>query len=842
MGFCIQPKKTSVLLPLLDFGQRQTTGLQWISAVAESEGKSLSPIVSGENEVCFYSEPEFLFVQERGQKFQLCLPGIQVEVEKAFMAEDYWDQGPLKSLPKKLFEDKLNKQEFKPIWGRAISTSLFSFPLVVGVLYESTKSKCIYAYPAEFRKNEGITFLEFDCDEKTLDGIPETKKNDICEEMPPLLTESFRSSSSPWRAFLEFQNTRDQISCKLNGTLSFVPRDPSRAIANQRLEIPALLPGAIFLALPLDLSPEILDSIGSNGTWVWQGQVIGKEIDFRFHHEGGFVSYSRNKTSCQEQLNPFYEERPFCGNPGIPNRIWKKGLSCDVSTLFLTEFFPGGEIPVWIELTNFGDKPCPLADLEIEWDEDSIPLGIHSKKRVIRPKETLVLGREDSFGLGEKFQFTVLPTKVWDYGLPSIRLISRSSNQLNQVNISSIPLYRKIGGETRSLQSISSILIPFYPLSPGFLNPIKMELGSFEISELLLDSPRFENRSSPDDRFLELKMIKPGFGSVVLENTRYDFYSDQSEEFPFFSEKKGNCLPKKYQILPPNPFSGSFSKIELNGMGFVLGQDEKASNGRRSIHPEREPMGFSKSSGIGLSELCQGNATPGSANKKEADVRSTRAGNYQTIDDAQLNRIFSLSGENRSGEVVFSEWLLDGNLAWRIHKEGAIRIHSFSLTPKNSQNEWIRFCNTTKQPIPIRELFVQDENSSDFLLPYDRRFPEKKPFLVGNERFDFTSETLNECAILLDPDASGVSLNPSIFGHDLVVTIVSGGTIGNGLSPDESFQIVRQTSSGSTILSTYGRVGDKVAFRFNWSRGKIAVLKDSRNGDVPQDFLSVEEE
>jgi hypothetical protein len=604
--------------------------------------------------------------------------------------------------------------------------------------------------------------------------------------------------------------------------------------------------------------------------------------------DGLLVSFDQNKSRVCDveslEITEFFTGRTNPNVVPIFLEIQNKGSKCDLSGIDLVyheERFPLSAKEFLIESNEIFLISTKSWD---GWQIRSVTKPLSTKEFKYQLPKILILerGTQNSKSYNSAENQFVLTNET---GQTNRSMLLQSSRVLPHPDVES-SILNPLGQLHISPGVISETgNIPFLPL---------------KISEILLTGTKNENFSYAERFIeWEDLQNREGFVSFLISgviNRHFIFYKSRQNEFPLVYTELGNCIPKMGIELPegslpnedldffvfdsrgrtlPNPSENQFSyrKNKLQ----ELGQNSSA---RLSVHPERLPFEFSLSNDSTFLCAPHSNASPGKAN-----IRSNRwiETVFQSIGGVpriqQIKFLFepSLSDKfrfsNQSIQVdypaavlteggdylvnflsgiedylsnfitnglIYLDWYNAGDIkkSSLIFKLGEVRIEGVYPSPPNPQNEWIYFCNTTQSTVNLQNYKIEDETSKDQIVSYSTRYPNKIPSFKGSQVLNWTSSLLasGDCAFLVDPDGAEWYLPPFAKSTDLLLTIASTQTIGNGVSNSERLNLYKQVGSIETLISSYGKFGTPSSFTIPLQNGEYSLLKKERLGNQSSDF------
>lgn len=415
---------------------------------------------------------------------------------------------------------------------------------------------------------------------------------------------------------------------------------------------------------------------------------------------------------------------------------------------------------------------------------------------------------------------------------------------------------------------------------------------NLSLSELLINGTKDAIASYPE-RFIEWQdtNYQSGYVYFQIESQsvfRYLYYKDGSESFPFVKNGTGLCLPNQGILLPDGSLPNAEMKIsnlnkngqpETNSFRYHKSLYESfgvSTSARISLHPESHPFGYSLSRSHSFSQPCSphSEATPGRANQKVNQFATNVFLNAQGIPYVKsfsflstpdtnslfrfksltkvqlilsmvLQNVLDLTSENLSSsffdsELIYLEWedFEDSLHLSQIFRLGEVRIESVYPSPSNPQNEWVYFCNITSHQVSVVGYVIEDESSTDKIVPYAVRFPSQMPNFKSETTLRYTDSLLNQgdCAFIVDPDGNNWYLPPFAKNTDLLLTVGSSQTIGNGISNLERLDLYQENSESKILLSSYGNKTSLSPFQIPLANLEYSLLKKDSLGNKPSEF------
>ncbi|WP_244245608.1 LIC11755 family lipoprotein [Leptospira kemamanensis] len=723
-----------------------------------------------------------------------------------------------------------------------------------------------------------------------------------CQPNSPVGSEVFRHSESSYGRYLEWENPTDEILCPRAETLEW--EDEGGVTQFQSDEFfkrsRLILPHGILLlsdegklqGIPI---PKLyLSSLGTRNV-IRFGETRYQDSKFSFRQGDEFFSSQTSSTSCRDQWNFWKTKENFCGNPGIPNALERipspESLPhCSPEQIYLTEFYPGNQtdsqfpFPGFFEFQNRGTR-CDLSGLNWIFDDTIFPFS--TKETILEQDALFLFVRKPWTGWGylEKEKPFSLPQLVFQ--IPSFLIQTRKTKKtktflfpedhfhlLRNTNSNLHSIYQNEEEFPHPREGANSILLSLgFQMSPGTHKPIsKPKLGGELLEFSPFQFPFFD------------------FGFHTNEEGVFSFRTESSQEFFLWKPKSQSivsftnlpsvCNGDRVVHLPDRFFSGGFPSLFFQGrdgkqMVHSFGEEtllqELSKKGVHSLHPEDPPIFFSAS--LHPSPNCSGYfRTPGAEKVRSLEIRKSEiSGLYHTnasVDKQAVvqwgNQRFRLEGngnsisplffqldltsfvtENQSEQIYsyFSHPNLIRPLGF-LERIGPVQIEAIYPNPYEAQNEWVYLCNRSQFTEDLRMYRIEDEVSSDPLVPYQTRFPGKDP--KGKQGNGFVSnESLlapGQCAWIVDPDGKDWYLPIFHKESDLLLTVSSTQTIGNGISSGESVQLRKEENGKTYLISSFGHPESAFVFRKTVVTGEYIWLKQDREGTSLDDYETFREE
>ncbi|TGM60737.1 LIC11755 family lipoprotein [Leptospira vanthielii] len=724
-----------------------------------------------------------------------------------------------------------------------------------------------------------------------------------CEPAEPVVSEVFRHSESSYQRFIEWENPKDSVICPTTHSLEWEKEGTKNYFQSDLFfkRTKLLLPGGIavlsddpgFSGIPIP--KEFLANLGTEIVVRW-GNSEYHDSDFFFRQGNEFFSNQRNSVSCRDQFQFWNSKDLFCGNPGLPNQLERKlredsPPSCQSNQIQITEFYPGNHfdsrmpIPAYFEFQNTGDA-CDGSALHWIFDHTIYPLS--AEEWVLPSGATFLMTRKlwlgwDLFEKEKPFPIPKvvfqIPDFIWEerkgkkktefQSDPSLHHLLRLREQ-NRFSIVVGP-----GGEHPHgrMEASPHFLQYGFQISPGSVNNDLVEKLSTDLLE-------YNPNQSP---FLDFGFSGPEEGLVSFERengNRYLFWKPNGTQFQTLSTFPSLCNGENFYQLPEGFFSETFRSLRYLGResgGPVLFSwdtkiiRERTLEGTRSLHPEPNPFVFSRS--LFPSNLCISDfRSPGASKHRSLEVeRLTPAFTYLT--NLPFGNQVEVKLGNGSGTIPLTietsgvntyllsfgtplpffpeeqlySYFSDPSLIQPksfLERRGPIQVEAIYPNPKESQNEWIYLCNRSESAEDLSLYLVEDEVSTDDLVSYQTRFANLSPLGLGGQSFVYNTTILNpgHCAWIVDPDGKDWFFPIFHSESDLLLTVKSTQTIGNGISSGEFVQIRKRLGQTSKLISSFGHKESHSPFRIPVVTGEFLWLKSGAIGMSPDDFEIFREE
>ncbi|TGM31669.1 LIC11755 family lipoprotein [Leptospira biflexa] len=723
-----------------------------------------------------------------------------------------------------------------------------------------------------------------------------------CETESPVVSELFRHSESSYQRFMEWQNPNDFVLCPSAKSIvrekegEFTNFQSEEFLKRSRL----ILPHGILLFSDdprfqgIPIPKTFVSELGTREGFQF-GNSFYDDLPFSFHQGENFFSIQTDSTSCRDQLNIWKTEQTFCGNPGLPNMLEKIPAKeqingCTPTQIKLTEFYPGNHketnfpLPPFFEFQNQGDD-CDVSSLN--WILDGAIYPFSAKEEILKQEEIILFTRERWLGwnLLERVKPFSIPKVTFQ--IPNFVIQNRKSKESipYEPNANRFHLLRKGNQNIISIYS-DGLEIP-HPKSNSDENlqvfGFQLSPGKHQKTEIhWIGSKLLEFAKNPypffDFGFLELE---EGIGAFQTEDQKeYFYWKPRALNLLSFAYGPSVCNGENLYHLPAGFFSDQFNSLTYKDQvtsAFVESRwsedslNEKSFGETRSLHPETSPIDFSSS--VFPSPHCPGLwRSPGSEKHRSLELRKltpeesyhsnlildsfleVQYGNLRQIFHVPIHFLSHLSFQLNLSSVIlehseeqiysyFSHPMLIEPIGF-LEKKGPVQIEAIFPNPNAPQNEWIYICNRSMNPEDISQYFIEDETSSDQIVPYQTRFPGTNPKAKNGYGF-VTNDTIlwqGTCAWIVDPDGSDWYVPIFHSESDRLFTVISTQTIGNGISSGESIQLRKRVNGETILISSFGHKESASPFRKYVNSGEYLWLKKNSDGTKSEDFEIYREE
>lgn len=580
-----------------------------------------------------------------------------------------------------------------------------------------------------------------------------------------------------------------------------------------------------------------------------------------------------------------------------PNLSKERIPGCQTSNIGVSEYFRadsnvGNNIDLtFFEFKNKGET-CDLSSLEWIFLNQKYPLS--AKEFLLEKGEVFLISKEPWFGWNFKSKPINFPKPPQDSKIPNFSWLHRKSRETTDFtdtsphkNLITESSGNGIGRQNFSLvyfETMGSLShpkkkllglenFPFW-MSPGLIDTTKPNFVDGELAEIL---PLGLGSGNQTSRFLDFSFnpTEEGYFLFSIGNTNtYIFWKEFNAKYKTIISKPSPCYPESSLLgLENSDFETESLQLSAGIQNqiyqFYLSQVSDYLNGEvRSISPEPSPFYYTAEKKN--AELCDSIfIQPGQPKNKS--IRMVRSANSEKIEyyfnqnkssDVRVrfgtkNDLKNISFDSQGptqievnqneinnlflpNELVYSffDFPNDSEVFGFVEKESILKIESVYPNPASSQNEWIYICNSSDQIVNLENTFIEDENSFDFIVPYSVRFPNQTPKGKNEESFISNSWTLGpkSCFWIVDPDGNQWYLPLFHKSTDLIFTVVSSQTIGNGISSGEKINLKQTYGTKHVLISSFGHKDSYFPFSISVNTGEYILLKSDRMGHKKSDF------
>ncbi|PJZ45562.1 LIC11755 family lipoprotein [Leptospira brenneri] len=717
-----------------------------------------------------------------------------------------------------------------------------------------------------------------------------------CDPTEPVVSELFRHSESSYQRWIEWENPKDSVLCPKDPTIDLEIGGEWKSFQSdlfaKRSKI--ILPHGILLFSDdqryqgIPIPKEFLSGLGTDAQ-VRFGNSEFRDSHFSFRQGNEFFSSQVRSLSCRNQYNLWKAKDLFCGNPGLPNLLQTKERdgdipSCQTDQIHITEFYPGNHfdsempIPGFFEFQNLG-RTCDGSSLNWVFDHSIYPL---SADEWILPSGSIfvltrklwsgleILEKEKPFSL-PKFVFQI-PNFFWED-----RKDKTKTEFLSSPDQFHLLRFQEKNRHSIQITSGNQSPHPFFGSSP-FLSAYGFHLSPGTVNESLVVNASTELLEYNPNQFpfLDFGFWDPEEGVVRFERENgktYSFWKPKGSQIITLAGQSSLCNGDRIYRLPEDFFSEPFLSLRYkNHLSENLTLNfnpslvrEKSLGGTRSLHPEPAPILFSRS--LVPSSSCPSDfRSPGVSKLRSLEVERLALPYHYTTNFPLENQtgIYLGNGSNKiqinlqrlgdasytvdSGsplpffpeEQIYSYFNHPQLIQPKsfLEQKGPVQIEAIYPNPHESQNEWIYLCNRGTNSEDLSVYLVEDEVSTDELVSYQTRFLGKYPLGAGGQRFESNSTILNPngCAWIVDPDGKDWFLPIFQRESDLLLTVKSTATIGNGIASGESIQLRKKQNQGSLLISSFGHKESHSPIRIPVTTGEFLWLKQGVTGMKAADY------
>lgn len=644
------------------------------------------------------------------------------------------------------------------------------------------------------------------------------------------------------------------------------------------------------------VSKGILSSVGKPGSFIF-GNESFPEKAFSFRHNDEYFSNSIRADSCRNTYQFYKTKQLFCGSPGLSNLKTSVIVNkyefptCHPNQIRITEYYnSNGQVgenfdPSFFEFQNTGVS-CDLSGLDLEVGGENFPIS--ALEFLIHKGEVFLVTKENWIGWDFKYKTKPIHFPLVNDSIPSF--IWRDRLGGNDVHFSdSKQHYNRIAnlhGKKTSLvydtnwgslphpwEGLKAIQnLPFFG-SPGRFETNHLHWIDGNLAEILLlgfgsnQNPNrfFEFQFDPEDEGYFWYRVNLGIPSV--------FWKEKGSRFEVLVSRFSECFGDKQTIgWDPTDINSPYFRLEFGAhQNFYLDEltfNTIGTDGIQSLQPDVQPFvyGLEKNP----SKICPlYRIQPGQPKTKELRIlRSTMESDiYFELNQPKAFETSIQIGNSRKKIVPLSridnvhQIYLDSNfyesqfypeeLVYSyihvpsdpkplgfIEKKPELLVEAVYPNPSNNQNEWIYICNRSNKTINLENTFIEDENSIDYLIPFQTRYPNKTPKGKNNESFSGPSWDLSSksCFWIVDPDGDNWYLPLFHRDSDLIFTVVSTQTIGNGISSGERINLKKTRDGQNVLIASFGHIESNFSFSIPVHSGEHIWLKAESLGEKKTDY------
>ncbi len=769
------------------------------------------------------------------------------------------------------------------------------FPVMYGGGSRKSSEYLVIKIPSGKNESESVQKFFRTVEEKNR-LFSESCRNDQLK-----ITEVMGSSDSFTKKFIEISASEEDIICTENISLKIKEESQSVVFPNAFM-FPGAVKILTEKDSPLygmELSgfswKEVKDSAVislSNGGFRDEFSLKGSV----FKWEDEFYSRKSGRHSCSSGNN-FYRNRKICADPGFHREGYENSDECSVLDFRLSEIQADGirnsrrtdMYGKYLELEYSGERVCDISGLEIITDGKNIPLSF--TPRPVKKGEILLIRRDSYFRNRESLIRRNLSFLKYS---ASIFLRSSSEEKIlfggtdSETVIASVDsrgsLHSVIFHDNKMIlhpeTDDGNFLSEFRNTnsgSPGEKNPAPL-ISQAAVSEINPFGSYMSGVSVSEDRFLELKVERPGSAEIGYEKNsvpgKWIFYL-RNTAYETLSSGPLECFPEVLTVSDPDiKITKELKNITLNGINSgvpdleTAGADERTPQKKRASAVNsfiRSVWTVSESSvNLRMDERCRMEtaASPGTENvwssflKRENDKFYIYSVNMSGSTEISVQSYFPASNSilyipllSDSGQPFFREADVSSSSSLQylsiassstseILNSSGLYIEAVFPNPENQNDEWVLLCSRGNSSVSVIGLEIQDENSSDMLIPYLQRFMSLPSELNTAE---FSSDSVirpGQCAYVLDPDSISPRVRPYGISPTLILTVSgsSNSTIGNGISNDENLDLFQNISGTRIHMHSYGNRFDRSRFRISAEKNEAVFLKKDRFGSFASDY------
>ena len=721
-----------------------------------------------------------------------------------------------------------------------------------------------------------------------------------CQISPIYWTEAMGISNSHTGKFLEIHSPSENPVC-----LSEFEIKVGEVTTKLEHKTKYLLPKSNLLFIPEDsrLEGEIYSEINWKEIRSGKNFILsqnGFQDEWNSAYLGSVLEDIEFSAGKLEQTCKHYGtisfSKNFCGSPGLPNF---SESNCNFEQLVLSEInFIGlqkenvfHDQARFIELEFKGDKACKYDYAILKVGNRFYPLNMEKVNWNISP--ILLIAPAKYYEHSNQFDRELGEWKpsqeitIWD-GKNPVHLLWKPRENITIFSKTKNTNYSVIFVDSEILLHTKILELEKNSMSPGKINPEPKNfsedlLSNVHLSEINAKGSYTEKESIPSDKFLEI--FTPLQISLKLELSyrkgKFIYYFPAEETYSVLAKEKFYCISSdkffidKDVLFPFEDIEWSlYYKNYLLDKKFFSKSEQGFENRTKKIRSsyvftkKGKTWKYSNRSHLSLKPECQNYtlASPGEPNLFEPF--------FEEISYNTWNLFFPLADLNYTHEIFAYSHLPNHNVNYKIFpltdtflfepqgmqvgnlyylyfqngSEYAIYQRKKALIqavlphPENPQNEWILFCNYTGESIFVQDIEVVDQTHSDFLIPFQERFPTKIP--TSLEGFNFTSSELNSgsCAYILDPDANSPYLFLEGTPPTLVWTVKQDSSIGNGIGISEGVDIFHHKNGEKIHLHSFRNQFSNQPWVEPAQKKEIFYLKKGKLGTKKEDYEILLEE
>ncbi len=727
----------------------------------------------------------------------------------------------------------------------------------------------------------------------SIEGI-HTKIVSACKQSEISFTEVYLGENE----FLEWKNNSNQILCITDFSIQL--NSEVISISNSSkfyfpYSVKTLIENST-ISKNLPNSKKFWSELRTNSKVNFLSNELKAEIfiprSFTTSTENTTRSFKLKENLCE--FNTSHDEN-LCADPGIDLELEEKFYAgiCDINEFELSELNSFGirdkeKIETdgkFLELEYLGKKSCELKRIKLFIGSKAFSLN--SKEKIL-PSSLIVFGKREFF----KQNLNLIQINMNDLNLyQRINLKSRKKNKILFSGIHFLHEYSFLD-KNKNVHSVliknekiifhpkfdSKTINPFYSnehfFSPGEKNPLPENSTQLILNEIHWAGAYRGTSSLSEEDFVEFLSLGKGTAEVTIQNRKF-FFPVEDDEIIVLSEKELVCFPISKNIHFKN-FSlkdeSTSISIQSNSIPFQFAYDPKRNHGinntseKKRFSYVRAIDGIWKNSNEKSSSSesgCSGRvfASPNLSNefnpflieKSNIQLISPDSEKFTNFQIKQINYfpfqelVSYLNRDSLSNNVNFS--FLNSNLAlvylelipgYEIHlfNRDGLYIEGVLPNPTSSENEWVLVCNRGNVSKDLSKYEIWDESSFDEIVSFQTRRGIILPSGITTSDFFGNSTILNptSCAYILDPDVSFIELNKIGINPNLILTVKTTSTIGNGISSNEKLDLFLNDSGIKTHIHSYGNRFSPKPFSIILGKDEFSLLKKNQKGESESDY------